>query len=225
MLTTRSLIASHQQAWHDYTRHRFLVELGQGTLPPAVFRHYLEQDYLFLIQFARAYALAIYKSDSLLAMQKPLAALHGLISHETRLHVEYCQRWGLQEQEMIEIAEATGTIAYTRLVLDVGQSGTLTELYTALAPCTIGYGDIGRWLANSPDTVWEGNPYREWIETYSSPEYLASVEASVTQLDELLAEIPEQSLAAKRIHTIFRNATSMEIAFWEQGFTGAQQTP
>ncbi len=222
MLTTRSLIASHQQAWHGYTRHRFLVELGQGTLPAAVFRHYLEQDYLFLIQFARAYALAIYKSDSLLAMHKPLAALHSLINHETRLHVEYCERWGLKEEEMIAIPEAIGTVAYTRLVLDVGQSGTLTELYTALAPCTVGYGEIGRWLANSPDTVWEGNPYREWIETYSSLEFLDCVEASVAQLDELLAQIPEHSDAAKRIHTIFHKATSMEIAFWEQGFTGQQ---
>lgn len=34
------------------------LELGDGTLPDAAFRMYLVQDYLFLIQFARAYALA-----------------------------------------------------------------------------------------------------------------------------------------------------------------------
>ncbi|CAM3608759.1 thiaminase II [Parendozoicomonas haliclonae] len=217
-MNTADLIASCQQDWNDYTRHRFLIELGNGTLPKEVFQHYLEQDYLFLIQFSRAYALAVYKSDNFAEMRKPLEALHGLISHETRLHVEYCEQWGLTEQDMMNIPEATGTVAYTRLVLDAGQSGSLTDLYAALAPCSIGYGHIGRWLANSPNTVWEGNPYREWIETYNGEEYQAGVQASQEQLDELLAEIPDDSRSAARIKKIFRSATCMEVAFWEQGY-------
>lgn len=222
MITTNTLITTHQSVWQDYTRHRFVEELGKGTLPAEVFRHYLQQDYLFLIHFARAYALAVYKSDNFIAMAQPLAALHGLINHETRLHVQYCEQWGLQEADMINIPEAVGTVAYTRLVLDIGQSGTLTELYTALAPCSIGYGHIGRWLKESPDTVWEGNPYRTWIENYSSPEYLDSVDASIVQLNALLADIPQHSTAAARVDKIFRDATCMEIAFWEQGFSALQ---
>ena len=50
--------------WQKYTEHEFVRQLGAGTLPEAAFRHYLIQDYLFLIQFARAYALAVYKSDT-----------------------------------------------------------------------------------------------------------------------------------------------------------------
>jgi len=45
--------------WQAYTRHRFLRELATGMLPKAAFQHYLQQDYLFLIHFARAYALAV----------------------------------------------------------------------------------------------------------------------------------------------------------------------
>ena len=45
-------------AWEGYVAHPFVVALGEGTLPEAAFRHYLIQDYLFLIHFARAYALA-----------------------------------------------------------------------------------------------------------------------------------------------------------------------
>jgi hypothetical protein len=46
--------------------------MADGTLTEPAFRHYLVQDYLFfLIEFARAYALAVYKSlqlaDTLLA--------------------------------------------------------------------------------------------------------------------------------------------------------------
>jgi len=34
--------------------HPFTAGLADGTLPEAAFRHYLVQDYLFLIEFARA---------------------------------------------------------------------------------------------------------------------------------------------------------------------------
>ena len=43
--------------------------LATGELPEACFRRYLVQDYLFLIHFARAWGLAIYKSDQLAEMR------------------------------------------------------------------------------------------------------------------------------------------------------------
>ena len=73
------------------------------------------------------------------------------------------------------IPEQTATVAYTRLVLDTGQSESLTTLYAALAPCTIGYGVIGQWLASHPDTVFEGNPYREWIARLITMRFISSL--------------------------------------------------
>jgi len=51
--------------WQDYIEHSFVRQLGDATLAPEAFQHYLKQDYLFLIQFARAFALAAYKSPTL----------------------------------------------------------------------------------------------------------------------------------------------------------------
>ncbi len=48
--------------WRAYTGHEFVRRLGDGSLPEECFRHYLIQDYLFLIHFARAYAHPAYKS-------------------------------------------------------------------------------------------------------------------------------------------------------------------
>ena len=50
--------------WRAYTEHPFTEGLADGSLPEAAFRHYLVQDYLFLIEFARAYALSVYKSPT-----------------------------------------------------------------------------------------------------------------------------------------------------------------
>ena len=52
------LKASAAVEWRAYVDHAFVRQLGAGSLPEPAFRAYLVQDYLFLIQFARAYALA-----------------------------------------------------------------------------------------------------------------------------------------------------------------------
>ena len=51
--------------WMAYIDHEFVRRLADGSLPEAAFRHYLIQDYLFLKHFARAYALAAYKGETL----------------------------------------------------------------------------------------------------------------------------------------------------------------
>ena len=47
-----------------------MLRLARGDLPEAAFRRYLVQDYLFLLHFARAWGLAIYKSDTLSEMRR-----------------------------------------------------------------------------------------------------------------------------------------------------------
>jgi len=54
------------------------------------FRHYLEQDYLFLIRFAWAFALAALKAERVADIRAATASLDSILNHEMGLHVEYC---------------------------------------------------------------------------------------------------------------------------------------
>ena len=51
--------------WDEYTNHSFVQKLADGTLPKENFVNYLIQDYVFLIHFSRAWALAITKAETL----------------------------------------------------------------------------------------------------------------------------------------------------------------
>ena len=84
--------------WRAYTEHPFTNALADGSLPEAAFRHYLVQDYLFLIQFARAYALAVYKSPRLADMREAAAGLSAILDVEMDLHVKLCAGWGLSAE-------------------------------------------------------------------------------------------------------------------------------
>src|ERR1700716_2029330 len=65
-----------------YTGHPFTDGLADGSLAEAAFRHYLVQDYLFLIEFARAYALSVYKSPKLADMREAAAGLSTILDIE-----------------------------------------------------------------------------------------------------------------------------------------------
>jgi thiaminase (transcriptional activator TenA) len=107
--------------WRAYTEHRFTLGMANGTLPEASFRHYLVQDYLFLIEFARAYALAVYKSLHLDDMREAASGLSAILDVEMNLHVKLCAGWGLSPADLNQAPPAAEMLAYTRYVFDAGR--------------------------------------------------------------------------------------------------------
>lgn len=201
--------------WRDYCEHAFVRQLGEGTLPPEAFRHYLKQDYLFLVHFARAWGLAVYKSGDLAEIRSALASLKAIVDIEIDLHIAYCCEWGIAPEDLAALPEARATMAYTRYVLDAGHRGDLVDLHVALAPCIVGYGEIGRWLMAQPFTVLDGNPYAEWIRMYAGEEYQQAVRDELAWLNDRLAGLSPQRLGG--LATTFRDATRLEADFWQMG--------
>ena len=205
-----------QDDWRAYIEHDFVRQLGDGTLEQDAFRHYLKQDYLFLIHFGRAYALAVYKSRTLTDMRQAHDGLKAIIDLELGLHVNYCREWGISEAELAALPEARATMAYTRYVLDTGNRGDLLDMHVALAPCLVGYAVVADWLNSRADTVrGEANPYEAWIAMYESDEFQAARRAEEEWLNARLADVTPARF--EELVTVFRDATRLEIDFWQMG--------
>jgi len=211
------LRAARPDDWRAYVAHPFVDGLGDGTLPAAAFQSYLVQDYLFLIQFARAYALAIYKSRTLDEMRTALSGVKAILDTEMDLHVRLCAGWGLGPSELERAPEGRATIAYTRFVLDCGQRGDLLDLYVALAPCVVGYADIAASLARRPGGISESNPYRDWILDHSGPLYQEVARSARANLDRL-ARLALTEARFDDLAETFGRASRLEADFWSQGF-------
>jgi thiaminase/transcriptional activator TenA len=200
--------------WARYIHHPFVRALGDGSLPREKFQRFLVQDYLFLIQYARAYLLLAYKFDNLEDMRAAMATAKILLDVEMPLHAGYCAGWGLSEAEMAAAPQSLELLAYTRFVLELGLAGDSLDLMAALAPCIIGYAEIGALLAPG---LQAGNPYAPWIETYTGAEYTASVVTALAALDRLGAQRGADARYASLL-AIFRKAVELEAAFWETGW-------
>jgi len=203
--------------WRAYTEHPFTDGLADGSLPESAFRHYLVQDYLFLIEFARAYALSIYKSPKLADMRESHAGLSAILDVEMNLHVKLCADWGLSPSDLEEAAPAVEMLAYTRYVLDAGMRGDLLTLKVALAPCVIGYAEIATRLASRPNALAATNPYRGWIAEYAGAPYQEVAAKAQAHLDGL-ADLYATAAREADLIDIFKEATRLQADFWEMGW-------
>lgn len=201
--------------WRAYCEHEFVKQLGAGTLPLESFQHYLKQDYLFLVHFGRAWGLAVYKSRDIVQLRQSLDSLKAIIDLELDLHIKYCAEWGISEDELMNLQESRATLAYTRYVLEAGNRGDILDLHVALAPCIVGYAEIGDWLVKQRFTVRSGNPYGSWMDMYTSKEFQHAAQAEVDWINTQMQDISERRF--DELARIFSEATRLEADFWEMG--------
>lgn len=213
------LKAAASTEWESYVDHYFVRRMGAGTLPQEAFRTYLVQDYLFLIQFARAYALATYKSRTLADIKVAQAGLAAILD-EMDLHVRLCGRWGLSPEDIEAAPEHQATVAYTRFVLDCGAAGDLLDLHVALAPCVIGYAEIGRKLTPKGIDALGEHLYREWIAEYAGDAYQGVAANARRHLDDLAARAMTERRFTE-LAALFGKASRLEADFWQMGLDAA----
>ena len=104
-------------------------------------------------------------------------------------------------------------------MLDRGAAGDLLDLHVALAPCVIGYAEIGRALAPRGDDP--AHPYREWIAEYAGAAYQDIAAAARRHLDDLAARSMTERRFAELAAT-FAEASRLEADFWQMGLEAAE---
>ena len=199
-------------SWDDYIQHDFVKQLAAGTLAPDSFRHYLIQDYLYLIHYTRVMALSVYKSDTLAQMRVGQAGINAMLDMEIGMYLDFCRQWNIPLDEVESAAESAVTIAYSRYILDAAMSGSLAELYATIAPCLMGYAEIGKHIKEQGFIT--GNPYQPWIDVFSSDDFQVITAQNEAQINTLLADAsPAQ---ANKFQRLFNTAARMEVNFWQQ---------
>src|SRR5215472_10060145 len=101
--------ARAKKIWQSELSHPFVRGIGDGTLPIDRFRFYLEQDYLFLIEYSRVFALASAKARDLETMALFSGLLNDTLKTEMQLHRDYCKRLGIAESMLASVAASPVT--------------------------------------------------------------------------------------------------------------------
>ena len=191
--------------------HPFVMGIGDGTLAPDRFRHFMVQDYLFLIDYARALAMGAAKARETETMAWFASAVDYILNTEMDLHRGYCAGIGISTEDLSTAQPTPTTHGYTGYLLRLATLSTVPELMAALVPCVWGYWQVGERLkaAGMPEV----REYAEWIETYAGPENAEVAEAARELCDELVANVGDADREAMR-HA-YTTCWLWERAFWQ----------
>ncbi|MFQ1004132.1 TenA family protein [Modestobacter sp. SSW1-42] len=187
----------------------FLTELGDGTLAPAAFRHYLEQDALYLAGYARALALLAARAPDPDAAAFWADSASVTRTVETALHADLLgsQLLGPASAELLHSPTCLGYVSY---LVATAATASYAVAAAAVLPCYWVYADTGVRLAATARST-PGHPYARWVATYDDPAFQESTRRARQLVDDAAAATPSEVPA---MHRAFALATRYELEFW-----------
>lgn len=198
--------------WESYLDHPFVKGLGDDSLEVEKFQHWLKQDYLYLIDYARLFAIGTSKAPTLERMQDSTDLLHGVLHTEMGLHRSYAASYGIEESEILTTPAAATTTAYTSYMLNVSQAGGVENVIAAILTCVWSYHFIGQRLSEDYADV-DHNNYGSWIDMYTSEEFAGLVEKTKKIINDLCADKSEREL--DELIEIIVKTSRFEYMFWD----------
>ena len=201
--------------WEACLRHPFVTGIGDGTLDMEKFRYFMLQDYLYLFDYARVFALGVVKARDPELMRVFAANVDAILGGEMKIHRAYMKRLDITEEQVFSIKPALANLSYTNYMLSVAQTGGPMEIVASILACSWSYAEIGQALAAIPGAA-EHPFYGEWIRGYASEEYTATNQALIELMDSLAADAGEEQLAY--LTDVFVNCSRYELGFWDMAW-------
>lgn len=143
MKTTDRLLSAARKIWESYNDHPFVMGLQNGTLDREKFRYYIIQDFLYLKDYARVFALGVAMAQSAETAQL-FARFIAVMNGEMNLHDGYLGKFGVTQAEIERTKPALDNLSYTAYMLRVAYEESEAEILTAVLSCAYSYEVIAR---------------------------------------------------------------------------------
>ncbi len=185
--------------WEECYNHPFVQGLGTGELDKDSFIFYLKQDYIYLLEYAKVFALGALKSIDEEMIRN---FTNGQVSaiEELKVHKSYMEEFGVGSEECESTKASLFNNAYTANMLAVGYNEGIAELIATVLPCALTYYEFATRLKEDYSENLDSNFYKSWIKSYSSEEFFNSFQWMFSSLNDLCKYKDEKELS----HIIFK---------------------
>jgi thiaminase/transcriptional activator TenA len=208
-----TLLEAGQDVWAAQKAHPFVRELANGTLDEAAFKHWVKQDYRYLLDYARLFAIAGTKVADEATMTHLLGVAHQVLDHEMALHRDFAAEYGIAEADLEAVEKAPTCVAYTNFLVRTAYEGSIAEIAAALYPCMQGYLDVADHMAT---LATEEHRYTPFIELYTGDEFREATTWCRDFVDRCGERFPGEHDA---MTAAFLTSAKLEYRFWEMAYT------
>jgi thiaminase/transcriptional activator TenA len=211
--------AGSADVWDGLHQHPFLRELADGSLPLEAFRFFLEQDNLYLLEYARCLAMGAAKSRDDTELRYFTVDLNQLLESELPTNTDLLAR--VIEMGAADRGGALGmapaNVAYTSYLQALALRGGAMEIMAALLPCAWSYVEIAERLAAERTSTPE--VYADWVGYFSLPATVEMVVSMRRDFDTLAREAGLTTARRRELGEIFAMSSRLERGFWEMAYS------
>jgi thiaminase (transcriptional activator TenA) len=205
--------------WDGLHAHPFLRELAAGTLALEKFRFFLEQDELFLLDYARCCAMGAAKARGETELRYFTIDLNQVLDAELpsvrNLLARVRDRGAADRGGAATMAPAN--VAYASYLQAVALRGGPLEIMAALLPCAWSYVEIAQRLA--AEGTSGRDVYEEWLGSLAAPANVELVASMRRDFDRVALQAGLGAPARSELARIFATSSRLEQAFWEMAYT------
>ncbi len=218
MTTTDRLLHATEEIWQSYHAHPFVQGIRNGDLPKEKFRYYILQDYLYLVEYTKVFAIGIAKAKSQETLQLFSQYIAQLTGSEMNIHHGYMGKLAVTEEELAGTERHLDNLSYTSYMLRVAYEEGEAEILTAILSCACSYEHIAKEMVRTQPNCVNDPFYGEWIQGYASDEYAAENTVLLSALDRLTTHYTEPQL--RHLTEIFTACSRYEARFWDLSWQG-----
>lgn len=115
MTFCNELFAQNQKLWETYLTHPFVKGLGQGNLDVEKFKFYMIQDYLYLKDYIKVFALGLAKSQDDADFRIFSQSIAAILEEMDSVHFPYMRELGIRDEEVAASTPTLWNKSYTTL--------------------------------------------------------------------------------------------------------------
>lgn len=201
--------------WESFNRHPFVVGIGNGSLDIPKFKFFMVQDYLYLLQYAKVFALGVVKAENESDMRFFAQNTESILNGEMKLHRAYMQRLAISEKELRQAKMSLANRSYTSYMTAKAFEGDIADIVAAVLACSWSYAEIGRKLNDIPKAA-EHPIFGEWVKSYSDDEYQRQNAELIDFMNRLTYGCAEERL--RNLSEIFVTCSRFEAGFWDMAW-------
>ena len=213
MKATERLLSVTKDIWAAYNEHPFVLGIQNGTLDREKFRYYIIQDFLYLEEYAKVFALGIAKAKSPETIQLFSKYVTLLTEGEMDIHRGYMGKFAVSREELETTPRALDNLSYTSYMLRVAYEEGEAEILAAILSCAYSYEVITKTLLERNPAAVDHPFYGEWVKGYADPQYSDANILLLEMTDRLAQHYTEAQI--RHLEEIFVACSRYELAFWE----------
>lgn len=198
--------------WEQCLQTDFIKEMGNGTLSREKFLNYIIQDSLYLRDYIKAHAMAIFRSRTLKEMKAFYSILGYVNDSENATRLKYLKDNNLTDDDIENFEKNAACKAYMDFLIYYAVNEEIPEILMAFMPCMLGYYEVFQLvLRKYPQIV--NTYYKEFVSDYTSVEYKKSCDKWIEFGNDFCENLDGER--KNKLKDIYMKSSVHELAFWQ----------